>query len=239
MADGQFAAAVAAFQELRELDPAHIDARVWLSRACQAAGLEAEALTEARAAADLDPASTEAVARWAEAAHRFGQADEAVDAARKLARLTPSDGTAWLALGELLRGIGDTDEAREAVARAVATGRKDVAVLRQSADLLARLDDIPAAERLLESAVHLHPEDPGSWVSLAEFHERCGHAEPASEAWLRAAALDSTNAEPVRRAALALSKAGRQDQALAVLQSARTTHLEDPTLRPRPGWVAS
>jgi tetratricopeptide (TPR) repeat protein len=151
LAAGEPAAAVAAFEQLRAAASNDVEARLWLSRACQAAGLEAQALEEARAAAEMDPTSVEAATQWAASAHEFGEVEEAISASKKLAQLTPANATVWLDLGNLLDRAGNRDEAREAAARAVAAAHKDPAVLRKTADLLAKLDDVPAAERLLET----------------------------------------------------------------------------------------
>jgi tetratricopeptide (TPR) repeat protein len=228
---GQAASAVASFEQLRQAHPQDPQVRLWLSKACSAAGLGSESLAEARAAAELDPASAEVLAQWAEAARRSDSLEEAVEAARKLTDLTPSDGPAWLALGELLDRTDSPTQAREAVARAVAVGRKNAGLLRQGAELLARLEDAGAAERLLESAARLHPEDPQGWVGLAEFQDRCGKPEAASESWLHAARLQPATEGASRRAAHALAKAGRPDEGYAVLQAAWEASPSDATLR--------
>ena len=231
LSTGQPASAVASFEQLRQAHPQDSEVRLWLSKACSAAGLESESLAEARAAAELDPTSAEALAQWTDAARRSDSLQEAVEAASKLTELTPAAGPAWLALGDLLDRTGSPAQAREAVARAVAVGRKNAGLLRQGAELLARLDDAAAAERLLETAARLHPEDPQGWVSLAEFQERCGKPDAASESWLHAAKLQPSTEGASRRAAHALAKAGRPDEGYAVLQAAWESDPSDTTLR--------
>lgn len=227
---GQPASAIASFEQLRQAHPRDAEVRLWLARACSSAGHYPEALAEARAATELDPTSAEALAEWAEAARRSDLLEEAVEAARKLTDLKPDDGPAWLSLGNLLDRTGSPAKAREAVAHAVAVGRKDAGILRQAAELLVRLEDVEAAERLLETAVRLYPDDPAGWVSLAEFQECAGKPEAASEAWLHAARITPATEGAARRAALALAKAGRPDEGIAILREAWDASPSDTAL---------
>jgi tetratricopeptide (TPR) repeat protein len=227
---GQAPAAVAAFEQLRQLEPDRAEVQLWLARACLAAGLDQEANAAARKAADLDSGSTEALEVLMMAANQSGAAQEAADAAAKLAHLHPDESSAWLQLAEMQRRLGHAAEAREAVARAVANARKDLAALRDAAGIVTRLDDHAAAEKILESALRWHPESPDLWTDLAELFEAAGEPIRACEAWLRASELRPEDSRAARRAAHALSSAGRQEDGLNVLRKAAETLPSDTGL---------
>ena len=67
-------------------------------------------------------------------------------------------------------------------------------------------------------------------MSLAEFQERSGKPEAASEAWLHAAKLLPATEGAARRAANALTKAGRPDEGFAILRAAWESSPSDTPL---------
>jgi tetratricopeptide (TPR) repeat protein len=161
---------------------------------------------------------------------RRGHLAGARDAFRRVVEIDPGNDRAWAALGLLAARMGDIAAARETLDKALqANGTLfEARVVRAE---IALLESQPAAAlQHMERALQIRPDDPWAlgWQGMALL--AADNANAALEKLRPAAASSGRFALPLVEA---LRRAGKADQALAVLSSIKATGAEASTLRAR------
>jgi tetratricopeptide (TPR) repeat protein len=158
---GEIHEALAEYARALDLDPAHVDDHLQMSRLLlQMPGRAGDAMTHLNTALHLAPRSATAHELMGTVLLRQGDADAAEDQFRAAIRDAPSMAEAYLNLGTILERSGRLEEAIGAYGRAV-VARPDYAKAHYNLgslliDLPDRQDDAVAH---LEAAVRLRPGD--------------------------------------------------------------------------------
>ena len=122
------------------------------------------------------------------------------------------------------------DSVRTAARRGLAGGADHVEARIALARALAEIDSVGAALRVLSEARHAFPRDPWVLFWLGAFHEARGDATAAAEALEQAVSIQPRLIEAQKKLADALLRAGREEAALARLD---TVLARDPVHQPR------
>ncbi len=200
-------ARAAARESLRRLapapSPAHALAGDWLA----SAGYCAEAEEEyGRAPAAGVPGTAEfALAQCDETTGNLGQA---LKRYRKAIELNPGREERYLSLAFLLIGTGGSDEAGKVLVEAAGRFPTSLGVYVAMSILHLELGYTDRARIGYETARALAPDAPMVWKLLGRIQTAEGAAEEAVKSFLRAAALDPTDAQTYLFMGMAQAKVG-------------------------------
>jgi tetratricopeptide (TPR) repeat protein len=134
------------------------------------------------------------------ALERTGEHERAVAAFRRALSLEPDFHSALNYLGYLWADRGENlDEALALILRAVALDPENGAYVDSLGWVRYRLKEYGQARGLLERAARLMPKDPSVQEHLGDLYKTTGEVARAREAYQRALALESENADQVKR----------------------------------------
>lgn len=181
VAQGDYGAAFAAFEDARAKDPSYGLAHLEGAIAAQYVGVE-DALVRQRferAAALLQQNPRVHYERGAfEESH--GNASEAVALYRRALDLRPGLTDARLALARALLTTGDLPAARETYRQVLEVEPRNLAALLGKADASEKLGDLAAAEEALRAVVDALPDVASHRQRLIAFYERTGQTKKAN-----------------------------------------------------------
>ena len=186
---GDQAGAIADFQRALVIEPASEDARRYLARAYDAAGLKEKAEAALKELIAAHPASWSA---WRELGlfyRRQGQYPKAIDAQQHVIGLTPDSAGAYSNLGRTLTEAEQLDRAEVALKRAVDLG-PNYAIWSNLGDLYLRQERFDEAGTAYQKALELDPSQQRVWANLAAAYSRTpGKQGRSNDAYGRAAEL--------------------------------------------------
>lgn len=221
---------------LEEVDPKGIYAEAAATGRVQilaASGREKDALDVA-AAATRDDAATEDIQRLADLYVRL---ERPADAVPLYAKILDREGGAadwsdWLQYGAALDQAGDWTRARPALEKAVAMGKDEPLALNYLGySMIEHRERMDYAQKLLERAMRLKPDDAAIADSLGwAFYQR-GQVARATVLIERAAAADPVNAEIGEHLGDAYWRAGRRYEARYAWTAARAVAETDDAKR--------
>jgi tetratricopeptide (TPR) repeat protein len=179
---GQQAEALLAYEQAAEQGPRDAELLVGLARA-RAANQDADGAAAAyREALERDPQLTGALAGLGELLAERGQDAEAAQRLARAVALDPSDVRARRGLARVkLRGGAPEEALRllEGPELPALPPRDRAGLLEDAAGVRKQTGDLAGAERTLEAAVALEPDDPPLRTALADLYRAAGQAERA------------------------------------------------------------
>ena len=225
---GRLPEAEAELHAALEIDPGSRNARLALARLLNARGEHAQAEAAARPLLDRDPCDAEAWAAVAAAERDQGRLAEAETSFRQALALRPDYAVARHNLGALLGRLKRAEESLSELERAAALGVEGAELEINRASALIELARFDEAEAALASLVRRAPERGDAQVMLAKLRYMRG--APDYTRALRDAA--DRSASPSLTLALGdlLRRAGRLEEAEAVLRSVAERHEEVPQI---------
>ncbi|MFS0735942.1 tetratricopeptide repeat protein [Sphingomonas sp. 1P06PA] len=214
---GDAAEAVAAFGQARDADPAN-PARIGNHAiALKQAGRFAEAIAAFEAALAIRPAAAVTLANLGSCLIAAERATEAERVLRQAVAAKPDHGEAWNSLGVALVRQRRAAEAIDAYRRALAIRPGHIEATLNLIDALIAAGDAEKAEPLSREMQRLHPANPRAANQLAGLLERSGEREAAIQIYREAFARGPINHPIGVNLATALIAAGRDAEALPVL----------------------
>jgi tetratricopeptide (TPR) repeat protein len=223
--------ALSTLEDERQQFPTSTDLLVLLGEAYLAAQLPEQALRISQQAIELDPSSEDALHTLVRAAIESGDFREAIRASEELLDIHPEDTNAWLDLAVISQKSGEHTSSRKALAQALRYGRHLPEVLQQTASILMDLDEKAAAQRMLQRASDLLPENVGLHQGLADLSKELGDLETAQQAWRRCIELQPDNHTVYKNAAQALWELNRRSAAIGLWQRAASLQPNDIVLQ--------
>jgi tetratricopeptide (TPR) repeat protein len=223
--------ALSTLEDERQQFPTSIDLLVLLSEAYLAAQLPEQALRTSQQAMELDPCSLEALRVLVRAAIESGDYQEAIRASEELLDTNPEDTNAWLDLAVISQKAGEITSSRSALAQALRYGRHLPDVLQRTASILMDLDEKAAAQRMLQRASNLLPENIEVHQELADLSKELGDLETAQQAWRRCIEIQPENHAVYKNAAQALWELNRRSAAIGLWQRAASLQPDDAVLQ--------
>jgi tetratricopeptide (TPR) repeat protein len=186
-----------------------------------------DAADRARTLAPDDAGAHAAVGRIELIARRPGPAIESL---AKAAALSPADADVLVSLGHARALAEDAAGASEAYRRAETVGPPSAALLAELALGWERLNTIPEASRLAETAIRKDPEGYKPNLARAVADRRAGRLEDAADrlATLAPRAETSGDATPLFALGQVLDRLGRTEEAWAALRSANALAAAKP-----------
>ncbi len=186
-----------------------------------AAGQDDQALAEARAAAALRPDWEAPVLLEAQVLARREDAS-AIERLRQFIEAHPQAADVRLAYARALAAARQVEPARREFARLVEAFPENTDVVYPAAILSLQLDDFPGAERYLRQLVELDFADMNLiFLYLGQAIEEQKRPDEAIQ-WYRKVGAGEQFAAARVRIAVALSKAGKLDEALASLREVKS-----------------
>lgn len=193
------------------------------------AGREADALAVAAAATRQDADSAD-LQRLADLYVRLDRPADAVPLYAKLVERAGAraDWSDWLQYGAALDQSGDWARARPALEKAVALGREQPLALNYLGySLIEHRERMDYAQKLLERAMRLRPDDPAITDSLGWALYMRGQVTRAMPLIERAAAADPANAEIGEHLGDVYWRAGRRYEARYAWTAARAVAMPE------------
>ncbi len=212
--------AIACLLEAVRQHPRHVEAHVWLGQAFAARRLWHEAARVAEEALNLDAHHVEAHVLAATAAHHTGQPAQAAQHWQMALKLRPREANLLIRYAQAMLATQPAT-AQAALAEALAVSQHNPPAQHQIAEALRELGEHEAAFNVLSRASQNAARDPAIFSALGACAMHLHRHAEAHTAWLRAAELQPTAAEPLNQAARALWLAGRAEAALALWERAR------------------
>ena len=160
-----------------------------------------------------------------------GRLAEAVAAARLQVRMKPRDPESVEMLGLLLFRAGDVEQSIHFLRRGVELLPREPVHHHNLANVLLRAGQVPEAVKCWNAALALQPDMAMAWMGLASAHFAADDTTRAIEAGERALALAPEWMDLVRNHSNALARAGRVDQAVALLRGFLARHPGEADLR--------
>jgi predicted O-linked N-acetylglucosamine transferase (SPINDLY family) len=161
------------------------------------------------------------------AAHQAGEIEPALIAYRQVLAEQPGYAPAHYLLGILLRDLGKRDEALQALTAATSAAPRYVEPRVALANLYREGDLLGEAAAVCEAGLALMPKDAGLWRALGQVRLAERDGEQARRAFMRALAIDGTDATTHYNHGVALQMLNRGNWALRAYQRALVL---DPTL---------
>ena len=211
-----------------EIDPGSRNARLALARLLNARGEHAQAEAAARPLLDRDPRDAEAWAALAAAERDQGKLAEAEASFRRALALRPDYAVARHNLGALLGRMKRPEESLSELERAAALGVDGVELELNRASALIELARFGEAEAALASLARRAPERADAQMMLAKLRYMRG--EPDFTRALRDAAHRSASPSLILALGDLLRRAGRLEEAEAVLRSIVKRHPDVPQI---------
>ncbi|WP_395826685.1 tetratricopeptide repeat protein [Elstera sp.] len=159
-----------------------------------------------------------------------GQPSKAVQALKNAALYGPDSPALRLAMGRAYALGGAGAQAEEQFRQALALAPGLPAALWSLSDVLMKAGRGEEAEPLLLSLIDARPEDELAWERLGVLRRERGDSAGALAAFTEAAARLPDHPRPLGNLAAALIEAGRADEALPLIEAARTKHSDDTGL---------
>ncbi|MEM9304798.1 MAG: tetratricopeptide repeat protein, partial [Pseudomonadota bacterium] len=206
--------AIEMFRKSLELNPNDPTTHADLSVVLIDGALWDQAGTHLRAAVELDPLDLYARGRLADYLVVFGNdPDRAVAVVEETIALAPGDAQTWDAAADVYLRLGRNADAVVAAFRRVELDPESPATLAALAEMLARIGDVPAAERWIALAATMDPsaEPPCNWYADDDLQR-------ALSCILAEAPDDASEAERYEYAE-ALWVSGRDAEALAAFDA--------------------
>jgi Flp pilus assembly protein TadD len=149
-----------------------------------------------------------------------GKVTDAEQVARAALRANPGNAPAHNVFGLLISNLGDLPAGEWHFRRALELAPKQAAFATNLANNLVKQGRTAEAEDYLAQALELAPDDPKTLASWSEWCESRGELARANEFLDRAAAASSAAVVGLQRARL-LARAGRYEEALALVDAAK------------------
>lgn len=213
--EGRYDAAVSAFTRVIEADPRDYGAHFNLGLAYGYLGRDAEGIAQYRKTLELKPGLYEAELNAAILLLRARDAAAALPLVAAAARQKPAEFQPRYRLGEAQLGVNDAAAAAESFRAALEIDGKSAAAELGLARALARQNE-PAAAPHFERAAALDPVYRVALLELAALHEKNGQSADALAIYTQFPG----DAAVQERAAALMVAAGRNQEALSLLQAA-------------------
>ncbi|MFZ9888364.1 MAG: tetratricopeptide repeat protein [Myxococcota bacterium] len=201
-ASGLHAAALARFEEARQLAPSLGVAHLEAAMSAQRVGASPQEIEQRLDAAVAQmPTNPRAQYQRAALSEVRGDVDAAIRGYRLALTLRDDTTEVWLALARTLLQTGAVAEAREAYGRAVNLEPRNTAAHLGLAESAERLGDVVAAERALRTVQSMLPGSVALQRQLVAFFERTGQRQKAQAertAMERAVPKDKRRLRPLK-----------------------------------------
>lgn len=189
-------------------------------------GMDA-AVAEINALVALDPANPVYKAALAAADFEMGQQDKAIAALETLLKDAPDTADTRnikVGLAGMLEKTGNLVGARARVEEVLTSDPSHIAALKMKARWLTAEDKPGDAIIALRTALDQEPNDPEILTLMAQAHERDGARDLAGERYAAAVEVSKKGIPESLRYASFLTKDGRTDPALVVIEDALSAH---------------
>ncbi|HET9409347.1 MAG TPA: tetratricopeptide repeat protein [Candidatus Sulfotelmatobacter sp.] len=209
--------AIEQYEEIVKLEPNSVDDHLLLGRLYRLNNDLRKAETELKTAVKIDPGSEEAVTTLA-----VLYTDEG-DTARALQVLSSVPDTSrsaklYSALGAAYEQRKDYKDAIEAYRKAIVLDRDNLDAIRGLAENLLSDGQVDAALDQYKVIADANPEDPQSYVHMAEIYRRQGKFDQALENLKKADSMEPDSLEVPYNMAAVYEAQGRYDDAAKLLQ---------------------
>jgi tetratricopeptide (TPR) repeat protein len=188
--------ALLSYQDAVAIDPEDADALTGLGRARRHLGDYAGAETSLLAALALRPEHHGALETLGTVLVESSRTREAIPLLQKAVALDPTDARSRQSLARAHRAEGNPKAALLALESDAVALRERVVLLQEESAILASEGRLDEAERSLQQAVAIEPEDASLRNALAELYQVKGDADAAEEQRLLAASLGLETAQP-------------------------------------------
>ncbi|MBM4006991.1 MAG: tetratricopeptide repeat protein [Planctomycetes bacterium] len=162
---------------------------------------------------------------------REGRLNEAVAALRMQVRIRPQDDHAASALGLMLRRAGETMQGLQQLRRACDLAPDNPLHWLNLAGSQFVDGATAEARKGFERAMAMAPGHPGGWMGMASCHLQLGEIDEALATSARGIELGPDMGMYVNTRVTVLVRAGRRDEAMALLESFVARHPSDAAMR--------
>ncbi len=196
-ADGDFAAAGAAFDKVVEMDADHVDAHNGLGLCLAARGRLNEAIVCLQKAAELAPESLGVKMNLGTTLLSAGQAARAGVVFRAASTLTPTAVEAFIGWAEAASAQGQTVQAHRALQLATRRFPDSARIHAELGEYFEAQGEARNAAQCFRKSLALDEDDPHGWRALGNAYSDLGEIEAAQEAYARALRLRPDFAEVI------------------------------------------
>lgn len=231
---GQPETAIAALQEAIRTEPRQTQVHRTLAETYFSINLPEESFAAARAALQSAPDDVETLRWFAEHAMLTNEPGEAVQALTRAIQLDPTNLSLVARLAQVRAKTGEALAAQETYKQVIAAKNPTPEDLRQAAEGLLTLGDVPNAIACLERALSLLPSPDATLLSqLANVYRQDGKPERALEYLDHAISLEPNNVGMYLCRAYLLASLNRLQAAQASLEHALNLRPDDPYIHYR------
>ncbi|HEY0042918.1 MAG TPA: sulfotransferase [Allosphingosinicella sp.] len=213
-------------RRLLEVSPDNVPARLNLARALIATG----ALEEAVALCKAHGGDLRLRRLLATAYQEMGRTGDAVETYRSVLAAMPSDFESWNNLGNALAATGDLMGAATALQNAIRLRPDVLQMYINASEVLAKLEQSEARQRLMRDAARRAPEDSEIWAELGLAENGAGDFAAAERAFRHAIALSPGFTPAYLDLGLMLENLNRIDDLSALVAEAESKGLQDPEI---------
>ena len=209
--------AIEQYQEIVKLEPNNVEDHLLLGRLYRLDNDMVKAESEFKTAIKLQPDSEEALTTLAYLYNDEGDANRAI---QTLSSIPESDRSAKLysALGYTYEEQKDYKNAINAYRKAVALDHDNLDAMRGLAQNLLNDGQLEAALGEYKSIADANPEDPQTYLSMAEIYRRTGRFDDALQSLQKASSMVQDSVEVPYRTAVIYEIQGRYEEAAQILQ---------------------
>jgi tetratricopeptide (TPR) repeat protein len=229
--EGQIPAAVAQYEQARQLQPSSAEAHLNLANALVTLGRPAEALAEADAALRLRPDSADARVLRGNALTRLGRSAEAMQQYEAALQIQPDAADAQISLGFLLAQAGRMEEAIRWFLSALRLHPEQAMAHFGLASALEKKGEAAAAIEHHATALRLQPDLVEAAFALGNLQAAAGRFPAAAEAYRQALRYDPGNAPALANLGNALLVTGRVAEAIVAYEEALRLRPDDAAVR--------
>ncbi|HEX8580414.1 MAG TPA: sulfotransferase [Allosphingosinicella sp.] len=220
-------------RRLLAASPDNLPARLNLARALIATGAFEEAVSLCAARGD----DLRLRRMLASALQELGRTDEAIATYRSVLATMPSDFESWNNLGNALAAIGDLRGAATALERAIRIRPDVLQMYINASEILAKLDQPEARQRLLRDAAWRAPEDPQIWAELGLAENGARDFDAAARAFRHAISLSKGFTPAYLDLGLMLENLNRIDELAELVGQAEADGRDEPEIRFIKAWL--
>ncbi|HEY7810050.1 MAG TPA: sulfotransferase [Allosphingosinicella sp.] len=220
-------------RRLLAASPDNLPARLNLARALIATGAFEEAVGLCAARSD----DLRLRRMLASALQELGRTDEAIATYRSVLATMPSDFESWNNLGNALAATGDLRGAATALERAIRIRPDVLQMYINASEILAKLDQPEARQRLLRDAAWRAPEDPQIWAELGLAENGARDFDAAARAFRHAISLSKGFTPAYLDLGLMLENLNRIDELAELVGQAEADGRDEPEIRFIKAWL--
>ncbi len=211
--------AIEQYREILRVDPGDTEAALWLARLYRLQNDHEKAERALRGVLEREPENEPAIEQLTQLLLDQGKSAEAIALLERIEKRSPTPGLLTL-LGDAYNQTHDLVRAEKAYRRAVELEPGEAGHRRGLAQALLAQEKYSAALEQYKKLSELEPDDPDSYLRLAQIYRQLHQLDTAEENLLRAKQRAPGSLEVIYYEAMIYEAQGRFDDAIRVLSDA-------------------